>query len=59
MGFTGGEIAFFEPLLCVNDLVYGEYLHISFIKSVNLSHYSFNDSAVRVIKNPASARFGK
>lgn len=58
MGFTGGEIAFFKPLLCVNDLFMVRLSRFYFMRYVILVRLCFNDSAIEAIKNPASARFG-
>lgn len=55
MGFTGGEIAFFKPLLCVNDLVMVRLGRFYFMRYVILVRFCFNDSAVEAVKNPASA----
>ncbi len=52
MGFTGGEIAVFKPLLCVSDLVMVRVERFYFMIYVILVRFCFNDSAIEAIKKP-------
>lgn len=52
MGFTGGEIAVFKPLLCVSDLVMVRVDRFYFMIYVILVRFCFNDSAIAAIKTP-------